>query len=281
MEPSNEIDVLEGWVGRSESTSDIMTAPWARLMQQTLDREATLVDGDPLPPLWHWIYFLSSVPISEVGRDGHRSRGGFLPPVALPRRMWAGGRLRFDEPIRIGDRVDKTSTISAVTMKQGSSGQLCFVTVTHELTVDGTTCVSEEQDLVYREDPNPESPAPASKPAPDGAQWQRTIEPSEVQLFRYSALTFNSHRIHYDRDYCRDVEGYPGLLFHGPFTATLLVDLAVSNNPNPLREFSFRAVAPLFDTETFTIRGRVDGESSIVWAETANGSLAMTAEAAF
>lgn len=277
--PTNDIDVLTRWIGRAESSTEVVAAQWLGKLQHTLGREATLSDGDPMPPLGHFVTHIGSVPLGELDRDGHPKRGGFLPPVALPRRMWAGSRLTFDGDIRIGDDVTKTSTIDGVAMKEGRTGPLCFVTVRHELSVGGAVKVTEEQDLVYREDPAPDAPTPQPKPAPADAAWTRTVTPSEVMLFRYSALTFNGHRIHYDRDYARHVEGYPGLVVHGPLTATLLADLAVTESARPLRAFAFRAMSPLFDTTAFTISGARDGDTVRLWATTPAGGLAMQADA--
>jgi 3-methylfumaryl-CoA hydratase len=250
-------------------------------MEQTLDRDATLMDGAPLPPLWHWLYHIESVPISRIGPDGHPRRGGFLPPVALPRRMWAGGGVEFVAPIALGEEVDKKSTVETIDLKSGASGQLCFVTVRHELSVDDEPRIVETQNLAYREDPARNKPtAPAqTKASPGGAEWTRQITPNEVMLFRYSALTFNGHRIHYDRDYCRDVEGYPGLVFQGPLTATLLADLLCDASGQPLSSFKYRAISPLFDTARFSISAKSNKDGLEAWAETSNRGLAMTATA--
>lgn len=280
-EPTNDLETLLAWKGRTESTTESVSADWCMRVQHTLDRVEELNIGDPLPPLWHFTMHLGSAPLSGLGRDGHPKRGGFLPPVALPRRMWAGGRFTFHGDILVGDTVTKTSTIDDIVMKSGRTGDLCFVTVRHELTVDGETRVVEEQDLVYRGDPATDSPKPEPKPAPTESHWERTIEPSSVMLFRYSALTFNSHRIHYDRGYARNVEGYDGLVVHGPLTATLLADLALAEGGRPLDTFSFRALAPLFDTEPFTIAGIQTENGAELWAHTARGGLAMRAEATY
>ena len=269
--------VLRQWIGKTQSATDTLQVEPARLMQATLDRDPTLNAGDPLPPVWHWLYFLSGAPMSKLGRDGHAALGEFLPPVALPRRMWAGGRLEFSKPVELGETINKSSAIQDIALKHGKSGALAFVTVRHTFTgPEGDERFTEEHDIVYREDPKPDAPKPAPVQAPTTSQYSETVTPSTVQLFRYSALTFNSHRIHYDRDYCIDIEGYPGLIFHGPLTATLLADLAVRRNGNkPLKSFSFRAVAPLFDNAPFTIHH--DGEGT-TWAETPDGGLAMKAE---
>ena len=193
--------------------------------------------------------------------------------------MWAGGRFTFHGGIDLGEQVTKVSTISKIEMKVGRSGPLCFVTVQHDLAVDGAVRITEEQDLVYREDPAPDAPASEPKPAPTDADFSRVITPSEVMLFRYSALTFNGHRIHYDREYSRDVEGYPGLIFHGPLTATLLADLAIAETGRGLAGFAFRARSPLFDTEAFAIAGSLEGDKVTLWATTPNGGVAMEGHA--
>lgn len=279
QEPTLDRTILSQWIGKSETTTDTLHAHQARLMQLTLDREPSLQEGDLLPPVWHWAYFLSGAPMSKLGRDGHPARGEFLPPVALPRRMWAGGRLTFDQPVYLGETVTKASTIKDVVLKQGKSGTLVFVTVRHEyFGPDNDLRFTEEHDIVYRDDPSPDAPKPTLVTPPQHSAYNEEIVPSTVQLFRYSALTFNGHRIHYDRDYCKDVEGYPGLIFHGPLSATILADLAVRRSGDDagksLKGFSFRAVAPLFDTAPFTIHH--DGDST-VWAQTPDGGLAMKA----
>lgn len=276
---TNDLDTLRTWVGRTQERIEVISTAHCNLMEQTLDRSPSLTVGNPLPPLSHFITHLGSATLSNLGRDGHPLRGDFLPPVALPRRMWAGGRFSFNGGIHLGDEVTKRSTVEKVEMKEGRTGSLCFVTVKHELVVDGDVRITEEQDLVYREDPAPDAPKPSPKPAPDNAQFSRTITPSEVMLFRYSALTFNGHRIHYDRDYARDVEGYQSLVFHGPLTATLLADLSVAETGEPLTSFSFRGLAPLFDDEPFTISGSRDGNELALWATTPSGGIAMQASA--
>ncbi|MEL6783616.1 MAG: MaoC family dehydratase N-terminal domain-containing protein [Pseudomonadota bacterium] len=270
---------LGQWVGKSESAKDTLHAAQARLMQATLDQTPNLQTGAALPPLWHWAYFLTGLPMGALGRDGHAAKGEFLPPVPLPRRMWAGGRLTFHDAPKLGDTLTKTSTIKTVTVKEGRSGTLCFVTVEHVLTdQNDAPRVTEEQDLVFREDPAPDAPAPKPTAPPEGSVASRTITPSTVQLFRYSALTFNGHRIHYDRDYCRHVEGYPGIIVHGPLIATLLAGFAQEQAGKALKAFNFRAVSPLFDTAAFAIH--TDGQG-LVWAQTPEGNLAMKAEAVF
>ncbi len=283
-EPTNDLDTLLAWKCGTQTSTEVMSTAHFQRLAHALDQTESLTEGDPLPAMWHVVAHLESVPLSEHGRDGHPKRGGFLPPVALPRRMWAGSRLTFHADIHFGDAVTKTSTVDDIVIKEGRSGTLCFVTVHHELTVDGEVKIFEEQDLVYRDDPAPDAPKPQPKPAPDNAHWSRAIEPSPVLLFRYSALTNNSHRIHYDRDYARDVEGYEGLVFHGPLTATLLADLAVTQTGRQLATFSFRGMSPLFDTAPFTINGSPSeaddsGNTIELWAATPGGGLAMQATA--
>lgn len=268
------------WIGRQEETVDIIDSRPMRLMQAMLDRPPSANTGDALPPLWHWLYFPTEALQKTIGPDGHPERGGFLPPVALPRRMWAGGWFRFEKPLRIGDTVRKTSTIKDVQSKNGRSGRLCFVTVEHVFDVGGEFCFSEEHDIVYRDYPASDAPQPAPIPTPTPSDWERQIKPDPVMLFRYSALTFNGHRIHYDRSYCREIEGYPGLVFHGPLTATLLIDLVMENNPAVwISEFRFRALAPLFDTSPFTIAGQRDAGAAELWATIPAGGIAMKATA--
>ena len=273
---------LREWIGRREDAEDVVTAaPIARLAA-TLDLDAPPAHWcpDELPPLAHWLFFLPTAPQHEIGSDGHARRGGFLPPVSLPRRMWAGGAVDFLAPIRIGDAVRRTSTITDVTEKTGRSGDLVFVKVLHEVFRESTLAVREEQDLVYRDASTGDaSPSRTDSDGPAAAMWQRTVHPDAVLLFRYSALTFNGHRVHYDREYCREAEGYPGLVVHAPLTATLLMDVFLRNNPaaRPAR-LVYRARRPLFDTAPFTVNGSGDDARASLWAANEAGDVAMTAE---
>ena len=278
--------VLRQWIGRSETRTGRIDAEPGRRMQALLDREPSLVDGDALPPLWTWFYFLDNHRVGVLERDGRTVLGDFLPPVSLPRRMWAGGRFRFERPLLIGESGRKVSEIADVRVKEGRTGTLCFITALHKYTgADGSLCITEEHDMVYREDPSPDSPKPSPPTAPKGATASRTISPNELMLFRYSALTYNGHRIHYDREYCRKVEGYPDLVFHGPLTATLLANLAVeTGDGRTLVEFDYRAVSPLYDTADFTIHAKLSEDDVSVldlWAINPDGGLAMTARALF
>lgn len=274
-------DNVREWIGRGETRYDELRVQPARFMQATLGREATLEEGSLLPPLWHWLYFLEARPQGELGRDGHPRKGGFLPPVALPRRMWAGGRLEFHCPLPLGAKVRKKSSIKDIVEKEGRTGALCFVTVLHELFLGDAPAISEEHDIVYREDPSPGAPKPTPEAAPERPEVSEEITPSQVMLFRYSALTFNGHRIHYDVDYAREVEGYDGLVFHGPFTATLLIDLACRTFGKAPASFSFRALAPITGMDPFRIEGCRGGDQIELWARRRDGAAAMTATARF
>lgn len=274
---------LQGWEGREETLRDEVTAAPVRALAATLDRDdAEPAAGTPLPPLWHWLYFLPRHRQGELGPDGHARRGGFLPPVPLPRRMWAGGRLEWHAPLRVGDAVQRRSRIASVKHKAGRSGDLVFVTVRHEVGNAAGLALTEEHDIVYRAAPRPGDPVPTPLRADPGAPWSREIVPDPVLLFRYSALTFNGHRIHYDRSYATRQEGYPGLVLHGPLIATLLVDLVRRQQPGAdLRSFWFKAVRPTFDLHPFRVCGRPDGRGDAVqlWAQDHEGWLTMEAEA--
>jgi 3-methylfumaryl-CoA hydratase len=276
---------LASWIGRTESLSDVITATPYAAMSATLDRGTERpAPGTPLPPLWHWLYFLPLFPQSEVGPDGHAKRGGFLPPVSLPRRMWAASQIAFNDPLRIGDNVTRTSTIAGINEKSGRSGRLVFVRVGHEIRRNGSSDValSEFHDIVYREAAKPGDVTPTPTAAPGASRWARKIVPDDVLLFRYSALTFNSHRIHYDRRYVTQEEGYPGLIVHGPLIATLLLDLLRWQMPEAVvTGYEFRAVRPLFDINHFFVCGEPgdDGRKIRLWARDHDGWLAMDATA--
>ena len=276
---------LAAWVGRSETVRDVIGATPVLALTATLDHPAAPVPpGTALPPLWHWLYFLPIHRQSEIGADGHARRGGFLPPVPLPRRMWAGSQLEFRSPVRVGDSVERTSTIADVTRKDGRTGPLVFVKVRHELRCNGAAepALVEFHDIVYREAQRADDPEPPPVAAPAGAAWQRRIVPDDVLLFRYSALTFNGHRIHYDRRYVTEVEGYPGLIVHGPLIATLLLDLLRREQPQAdVAAFRFKAVRPTFDLHAFHVNGapQADGKTVRLWGSDHEGWLTMDATA--
>lgn len=272
---------LQQWVGRSEHLQDDIAAAPLRGLSATLDRDdAPPARGAVVPPLGHWLYFLPQAPQGQIGPDGHPRRGGFLPPVPLPRRMWAGGRLAWEpgNPLRVGDAARKLSRIESVTHKSGRSGEMIFVLVRHEVQNERGLCLTEEHDIVYRAAAQPGEKAAAPTAAETTAAWRREIVPDDVLLFRYSALTFNGHRIHYDRQYVTQVEGYPGLIVHGPLIATLLTDLVRRHVPEGfITRFEFRAVRPTFDLNPFFVNGQpsADGRRVKLWANDHEGWLTM------
>jgi 3-methylfumaryl-CoA hydratase len=281
----NTLERLSDWIGRSEKDEDTAYPTPAIALTAMLDHPQTrITTGSLLPPLWHWLYFLPMHQQSQIGPDGHAKRGGFLPPVPLPRRMWAGSQFDFRAPIRIGDRMARASTIDNVTTKEGRTGPLVFVKVRHELRCNGANEASlvEFHDIVYRETQRPDDVTPPPQKAAQDAPWQREIVPDDVLLFRYSALTFNGHRIHYDRKYVTEVEGYPGLIVHGPLIATLLMDLLRRQMPQAdVATFRFKAVRPTFDLHPFRVNGAVqdDGKTVRLWAQDHEGWLTMDATA--
>lgn len=274
-----DIDHLRQWIGRSETSEDVASEVPLAGLAALLDRAEPWKDF--IPPLAHWLYFLPHARQSDIDIDGHPRRGGFLPPIDLTRRMWAGGRLTFEADIPVGASIARRSTIADVTAKTGTTGNMVFVTVHHEIVTEGGVAVREEQDIVFREAPKPGSVARNSEAAPNACEHSRRVAPDPTQLFRFSALTFNAHRIHYDRDYCRDVEGYPGLVVQGPFTAMLLMDHLQTSLPKArLHRFTFRAQSPLFDTAPFDLCLDVREGGADLWAQGPSAK-AMVAEAQF
>jgi 3-methylfumaryl-CoA hydratase len=267
MTEKPDLDHLRQWIGRSTQASDIVTAQLVRGLRATLFLEiGEPKPGDAAPFTTHWCLAQPVFPASELGPDGHPARGGFLPPVPLPRRMWAGGELEFIDTLRVGDEATRTSRIADVTLKSGSTGTLCFVSVNHEITTPRGIAIRERQDIVYR-DVSPASSAPV-KPAgaPPTAQHHETHIADTVLLFRYSALTFNGHRIHYDRDYVTKVEGYPGLVFHGPMQAALLVEFAAKLRGGSVpKKFAYRGVQPLFEGGEFSVNANPTDSGMDFW----------------
>ncbi|MEH6660159.1 MAG: MaoC family dehydratase N-terminal domain-containing protein [Parasphingorhabdus sp.] len=249
------------WIGKSETRHDVITPGLLQRFCATIDRPVT----DDIPQGLHWCLCLPDAPTAELAEDGHPAKGGFLPPIPLPRRMWASSSVSFDHPLQLGDAVSRVSTVASIDEKSGKSGDLVFVAVDHETRVGERVGIRERQNIVYRE------PAPTAVPVslashetPDlsGWNWQRTVMPTEPLLFRYSALTFNSHRIHYDRPYAVQEEGYPGLVVQGPLMATLLLNLAASElGANRLSSFSFRGQAPAFANAAIYLVGKQKGET--------------------
>jgi 3-methylfumaryl-CoA hydratase len=270
------------WVGRSRAAEDTATAVPVRSLAATLDLALSPENpGDPIPPAWHWLYFLATAAQAELGPDGAEARGEFLPPVELPRRMWAGGSFVFHQPLRLGERIRRVSTIRTITRKTGRQGPLVFVTLGHEIAGESGLAADEEHIIVYRPAARPgEAAVPLDAPA--DAAWRRIVPPDPVLLFRFSALTFNGHRIHYDRPYATGTEGYPGLVVHGPLQALLLLELARAAMPKrPVRRFEYRALAPIFDTAAFSVNGVPEGDGARLWTADGDGHLGMTGRAEF
>jgi 3-methylfumaryl-CoA hydratase len=273
----------DAWVGREEERTQRIDAGAVHAMAATLDVRQAPVAGEALPPGWQWLFFNGAAPRSGLGVDGHPKRGGFLPPIALPRRMWAGSRLKYLADVPVDAEATRKSRIVKVENKTGKRGALWFVTVEHTTGSNGQDCIVEEQDIVYREATPPGTAAPAPQRYEQEAQWGREFQPDTTLLFRYSALTFNGHRIHYDQAYARNEEGYPDLVVHGPLTATLLQQLAVEHgNGRALARFDFRGVSPLFVSRAFRLEGRAADDGTLaLWARGPDGELAMSATAAF
>jgi len=275
------MDDYSAWVGRSETREDVATAAPLAGLAALLDHDAPSWTPGIVPPLGHWLYFLPTARQSAIGEDGHprRDAQGLLPPVPLPRRMWAGSRIDFLAPVPAGAALTRVTTIDAIKPKRGASGDLLFVTLRHEISADGVAAIREDQDIVFREAAGATT-APAAAPAtpaPEPADIVRRVTPDPVLLFRYSALTFNAHRIHYDRDYARDVEGYAGLVVHGPLIATLLMDHGLRAGLIP-RRFAFRAEAPLIDGPPFDLCLAHDADGARLWARDSAGRTTMRAE---
>ena len=272
--------ILE-WINKTTEAEDTIRLQPANFMEATLNRPPKLKEGDNLPPLWHWIYFLEAKPESDLGRDAHPKKGDFLPPIQLPRRMWAGGRFTFYNDLVIGEKAKKITTIKKIVEKEGSAGPLCFITLEHKIYSKDEISIIEEQDLVYLQDQQGSKSLPLAQNNVEKADFSQEIHPSAILLFRYSALTFNGHRIHYDLDYAKNVEGYDGLVFHGPLTATLLLDLALKERKQPIKKYSFRGIAPLSNLDCFWIEGKSEDNAAILWARRKDGVVAMKAKADF
>jgi len=272
----------EAAIGRSKEERDLIALAPARRLAATFDRdEGVVAEQGPLPPGWHWLYFLDAPPSADLGSDGRTVPQGFLPDTGQPRRMWAGGSFVFHAPLRIGAAADCVTTIADVRRKEGRSGTLVFITTEHRVSQDGRLAVEERRNLVFRAPPRPDE-APRSEAAPEGAAWRRMLRPDPVLLFRFSALTFNAHRIHYDAAYCREEEGYPGLVVHGPMLALLLLDLVGREMPGrTVRRFDYRAVAPLFAGAPLAVCGKPIAGGAELWIEGETGALATAATAQF
>ncbi len=272
-----DIDTLRQWIGAARETRDTISPRLAHSLAAVLDDPAEPGEGAAAPPGIHWCLSPDIVPMSGLGPDGHPARGGFLPPVPLPRRMWAGGRLRFHDTFRVGDEIRRRSRVDSVEVKHGRTGALCFVAVDHEYYGPSGLVLTERHDIVYREI----TPGEAA-PAPDAiapAEVREEVAASPVLLARYSAATFNGHRIHYDRDYCREEELYPGLIVHGPLQATFLLRLAAKVLGRMPLTFTFRGTAPLFDGQRMSVNANRAPVGLTLWTAGENGAVTMQATA--
>ena len=275
---------LRGAIGRSRTGRDVITPRLVEAFRATIqDDDAEAQTGDPAPLAIHWCLAPATTRISDLGPDGHTAHGDFLPEIPLERRMWAGGRLTFHDTLRVGDTVERVSRIADVTVKQGRSGTLCFVAIDHEVATGRGPALTERQDLVFRAAEGPRGATPEPAPA---AEWRHAGTTDPVLLFRYSALTFNGHRIHYDQPYVTGVEHYPGLIVHGPLQATLLLDFAARIHGAPPRRFGFRAMSPLFAGEPYALgaasREAAAGERRLdLWVGREDGGMTMRAEASW
>ena len=277
MSETLDLDHLRQWIGRSAEATDVVTSHLVMGLRATLFQEVgEPKDGDAAPFTVHWCLAQPVFPMEMLGPDGHPTRGGFLPPVPLPRRMWAGGELEFFDALRVGDEPKRTSRISDVTIKTGSTGTLCFVAVEHVVTTPRGTAIRERQDIVYREMGGAQASPAKAPPPPPVAKHRETHMADPVLLFRYSALTFNGHRIHYDRDYVTKVEGYPGLIFHGPLQAAFIVELAAKlHGGSPPKKLSYRGVQPLFEGAEFSVNANDNGGGLELWIANAEGQPTM------
>jgi 3-methylfumaryl-CoA hydratase len=278
MTDKPDLDHLRQWIGRTAEASDVVTAQLVKGLRATLFQEVgEPKPGDAAPWTAHWCLAPPVFPMSQLSQDGHPARGGFLPPVPLPRRMWAGGELEFSDLLRVGDEVKRTSRIADVTMKTGSTGVLCFVSVEHLITTARGTALRERQDIVYRDMASGQQAPPAKPAAPPPVAKHRESHMSDpVLLFRYSALTFNGHRIHYDRDYVTKVEGYPGLIFHGPLQASFIVELAAKlHGGTAPKKFSYRGLQPLFEGSEFSVNANDTGAGMELWTANSEGQPTM------
>jgi 3-methylfumaryl-CoA hydratase len=272
-----DIDHLRQWIGRSTEATDIVTAQLVMGLRATLFQEVgEPIKGDAAPFTVHWCLAQPVFPMSMLGPDGHPTRGGFLPPVPLPRRMWAGGEIEFLQPLCVGDESTRTSRIADVTVKTGSTGTLCFVAVEHTVTSPRGIAIRERQDIVYREMTSGAPAGAKAPPPPPKAQHRETHVSDPVLLFRYSALTFNGHRIHYDCDYVTKVEGYPGLIFHGPLQAALIIEMAAKlRSGKPPNKFTYRGLQPLFEGSEFSINANEAADGMELWTANAEGQPTM------
>jgi len=274
-----DISLLKSWIGRETSSFDVLAVRQGRLLAATLgSNPGDFTEGTRLPPLWHWVFFLEGLPPSELGQDGHPARGGFLPPVPLPNRMWAGGRVEFFRGLKLGSEAAKRSRILDVEHKLGRTGELVFVKVLHEIRQAGELALSEVQELVFKE---ASRKSPQALPDAPEARFSKPFCPDPTLLFRYSALTFNGHRIHYDLAYCREVEGYSNLVVHGPLLATVLAGFAEETAGRELKTFDYRGVQPSLLGNALSVNAADQGGQLQLWIGLPGGAVSMRATAAF
>jgi 3-methylfumaryl-CoA hydratase len=284
MTTALNIDDLKTHIGRRLTAADVIHSGPANLLRLALGRpDAELRAGDALPPAWLALYFLPRFSPDELRPDGSPRDAGVVPAMPLPRRMFAGESVRFHRQLRIGDPVRRETELADMSVKSGGTGTLVFATVLSRVFGPDGLAVEEERRTVFREEvkAGERNQAPRREPAPADVPWRREVAADPVLLFRFSALTFNSHRIHYDRSWAMETEGYPGLVVHGPLTTTLLIDFARDCNPGrTVRSYVTQARAPLFDTAPFELRGRptADGRGAQLWAVTPGGTIAMSAD---
>jgi 3-methylfumaryl-CoA hydratase len=280
------IDVahLKTWIGRTAQAQDIVTPRLIDGFRATFDPHLAPVPAGNAPLALHWCLAPPAAPMAELGPDGHPARGGFLPPVPLPRRMWAGGSIETLGPLKSGDAVTRTSRVADLSLKEGRSGTLCFINVDYEFATPHGVAIRERHDIVYRDIPSGRA-QPAAKAAP--AEVRRGdviwgIQADPVLLFRYSALTFNGHRIHYDYPYVTDVEGYAGLVVHGPLQASLLFNLAATIGGAAPRKFDYRGLSPLIAGQRFEVHGRRNADGTAeCWTQDSFGVINMQGSASW
>ncbi len=280
-----EIELLRKTLGYKIEDEDTVTEAPCKAMIATFDRqEKAPGPGEPIAPGWHLLFLHSYARRAQLGRDGAAFEGGVLPKIPMPRRMYAGSTFTFDGDIRVGDKLRREIEFTDIQQRSGSTGNLIVTTQTRRIFTPRGLAMTEANSTVFREDPKPgeKSGVPVRDAAPADVAWRRTIQPDAVMLFRYSAITFNPHRIHYDRTYCIETEGYPGLVVHGPFAQQCLFDLLRDSMPGKkIKTFAVRARAPLFDTAPFDVIGRPTKDGAELWTVTPKGTIAAQATATF
>lgn len=284
---TDNLERLKDWIGKTEFMEERASTGRAQGLAALLDKPDTPHEGEPMGLMDHWCFFKPRVRQSEVGPDGHPKRGGFMPPVPLPRRMFGGFRTTYHKPLILGEMMRKEAMIKAVQIKSGQTGTLVICTVSNRFSGASGLAIEEEHDFVYRDNPPKDAKDSSGNSgktavAPEDFEFSRVITPDPVMLFRYSACTFNSHRIHYDYKYVTEIEGYPSLIVHGPLIATFLMELSLANNPDrKVRSYTFQARSPLFENNPFTVAGKPSGDGSALWSITPDGRISGTGAVGF